>query len=82
MPKILCIAAMVIAILVLVLFLTNVRAALIVAAVIPLSLLGTFLGLTLVGGLVLSAGGRVKARNREAATGLCIELDLPVCATC
>ncbi len=35
--------------LVLILFLTNVRAALIVAAVIPLSLLGTFLGLTLVG---------------------------------
>ncbi len=35
--------------LVLILFLTNVRAALIVAAVIPLSLLGTFLGLTIVG---------------------------------
>ncbi|MCX7230414.1 MAG: CusA/CzcA family heavy metal efflux RND transporter [Burkholderiales bacterium] len=35
--------------LVLVLFLTNVRAALIVAAVIPLSLLATFLGLTFVG---------------------------------
>jgi cobalt-zinc-cadmium resistance protein CzcA len=35
--------------LVLVLFLTNVRAALIVAAVIPLSLLATFVGLTLVG---------------------------------
>ncbi len=35
--------------LVLVLFLTNVRAALIVAAVIPLSLLATFLGLTAVG---------------------------------
>lgn len=35
--------------LVLVLFLTNVRAALIVAAVIPLSLLATFIGLTLVG---------------------------------
>lgn len=35
--------------LVLMLFLTNVRAALIVAAVIPLSLLGTFLGLTFVG---------------------------------
>ncbi len=34
---------------VLILFLTNVRAALIVAAVIPLSLLGTFLGLTIVG---------------------------------
>ncbi len=34
---------------VLVLFLTNVRAALIVAAVIPLSLLATFLGLTFVG---------------------------------
>ena len=34
---------------VLILFLTNVRAALIVAAVIPLSLLGTFLGLTFVG---------------------------------
>ncbi|HRE25239.1 MAG TPA: PAS domain-containing sensor histidine kinase, partial [Anaerolineales bacterium] len=43
---------------------------------------GMGLGLTLVGGLVLSAGGRVKARNREAATGLCIELDLPVCTTC
>jgi cobalt-zinc-cadmium resistance protein CzcA len=35
--------------LVLMLFLTNVRAALIVAAVIPLSLLATFLGLTFVG---------------------------------
>ena len=35
--------------LVLVLFLTNVRAALIVAAVIPLSLLATFVGLTVVG---------------------------------
>ena len=34
---------------VLVLFLTNIRAALIVAAVIPLSLLATFLGLTFVG---------------------------------
>ncbi len=43
---------------------------------------GMGLGLTLVGGLVLSAGGRVKARNRETATGLCIELDLPVCTTC
>jgi cobalt-zinc-cadmium resistance protein CzcA len=35
--------------LVLILFLTNVRAALIVAAIIPLSLLATFLGLTAVG---------------------------------